>query len=58
MLYEVITGSFTCLPPARQTAYLQTAQSYLRSGAIAGIRLSTRPDALADAQVAFLVEQA
>ncbi|WP_366921624.1 radical SAM protein [Metallumcola ferriviriculae] len=37
-------GSFTGLPKARQQQFLQEANVYLRTGAINGIRISTRPD--------------
>jgi len=39
-------GSFTSLPQAQQNHYLEVAAGYLDSGRVAGIRLSTRPDAL------------
>jgi len=37
-------GSFTGLPPGVQEEYLASVQPYLRSGAVSGIRISTRPD--------------
>jgi len=37
-------GSFTGLPISIQKDYLQLAQPYLTSGAVSGIRISTRPD--------------
>jgi histone acetyltransferase (RNA polymerase elongator complex component) len=37
-------GSFTALPVTLQDSYLLAVQPYLRSGQIAGIRISTRPD--------------
>lgn len=37
-------GNFTGIPVKEQEAYLQTAQPYLRSGKVSGIRVSTRPD--------------
>ena len=43
-------GTFTLLPKEQQDLYLETAGRYLASGRVAGIRLSTRPDAL-DPQV-------
>lgn len=39
-------GSFTAIPEREQTALLEAAQPYLESGALCGIRLSTRPDAI------------
>lgn len=39
-------GSFTSLPQEQQSLYLDTAAQYLGSGQVAGVRLSTRPDAL------------
>lgn len=39
-------GSFTALPIAMQTAYLQAARPFIDSGAVESIRLSTRPDAV------------
>lgn len=37
-------GSFTGLPLKKQTGYLQAIRTFILRGAIAGIRLSTRPD--------------
>ena len=37
-------GTFTGMPETIQEKYLETVQPFLRSGAIDGIRLSTRPD--------------
>lgn len=39
-------GSFTAIPAAQQEALLGAVQPFLRSGEIASIRLSTRPDAI------------
>ena len=39
-------GSFTALPPGLQRSYLEAVQPFLASGRVAGIRLSTRPDAI------------
>ncbi|HSL40585.1 MAG TPA: radical SAM protein, partial [Desulforhopalus sp.] len=39
-------GSFTCLPRARQEELLAAVQPALRTGRVASIRLSTRPDCL------------
>lgn len=37
-------GSFTALPLTMQTQYLQVAHGFVQTGAVQGIRLSTRPD--------------
>jgi len=42
-------GSFTCLPPAEQDAYLRAAAEAVAAGTAGGIRLSTRPDAVDEA---------
>ncbi len=47
-------GSFTAIPRARQRELLEAAQPYIRSGAIADIRLSTRPDAVDAETLDFL----
>ncbi len=39
-------GSFTALEPELQEAYLAAAAAFLAAGRIAGIRISTRPDAV------------
>lgn len=39
-------GTFTLLPAARQQAWLEAVAPFIRSGRVAGIRASTRPDAL------------
>lgn len=49
-------GTFTLLPQAVQTAYLAVAGRQVAAGRVAGIRLSTRPDALAESTVAGLVD--
>lgn len=41
-------GSFTAIPAQEQEALLGAAQPYLADGAVASIRLSTRPDAIDD----------
>ena len=41
-------GSFTAIPPEVQLAYLKPAKDALDKGKLAGIRLSTRPDAVDD----------
>lgn len=40
-------GTFTLLPPAQQERYLAAARRFVAAGRVAGIRISTRPDALA-----------
>lgn len=40
-------GTFTALPIERQRAYLEPVQPFIASGAVRGIRISTRPDAIA-----------
>ncbi len=47
-------GTFTQLPLARQTCYLGLAGRFVATGRVAGIRLSTRPDALDDNCIARL----
>src|SRR5690606_6323081 len=44
-------GTFTLLPPARQERYLAAVAPWLASGRVGGIRLSTRPDALEEADI-------
>lgn len=39
-------GTFTLLPAAQQRDYLEAVAPFIRSGRVAGIRVSTRPDAL------------
>lgn len=39
-------GSFTAIEPARRAALLDAASGYVRSGAVSGIRVSTRPDCI------------
>jgi len=39
-------GSFTSLPRDAQTDYLKTAYKYVESGAVDGLRISTRPDSI------------
>ena len=39
-------GSFTAIEPARRAALLDAAAGYVRSGAVSGIRVSTRPDCI------------
>lgn len=39
-------GTFTLLPEAQQKAWLEAVAPFVHSGRVAGIRISTRPDAL------------
>ena len=47
-------GSFTALPFELQQAYLEPVQPFIGSGAISGIRLSTRPDGITTGILAML----
>jgi histone acetyltransferase (RNA polymerase elongator complex component) len=47
-------GTFTLLPVALQQAYLAAAAACVEQGRVAGIRISTRPDALDREQLARL----
>ncbi len=47
-------GSFTALPLETQKRYLEAALPFVQSGRIAGIRLSTRPDAITDDSLKLL----
>jgi histone acetyltransferase (RNA polymerase elongator complex component) len=47
-------GSFTALRAADRQAYLEQVQPFIRSGAVAGIRVSTRPDAITPAVLSEL----
>jgi len=49
-------GSFTALPLAAQTAYLEAVRPFIRSGNIESIRLSTRPDSIT-ADILALLKQ-
>ncbi len=49
-------GSFTALSQEVQRSYLAPAKQALEAGRIAGIRLSTRPDAVGEAELALLRE--
>ena len=49
-------GSFTAIPREQMIALLCTAQSYIASGRISSIRISTRPDAI-DKDVIALLKQ-
>jgi histone acetyltransferase (RNA polymerase elongator complex component) len=48
-------GTFSALPLERQDAYLRIARTFVGQGRVAGIRVSTRPDALGVGQVKALV---
>lgn len=48
-------GTFSLLPLLQQDQYLETAGRFVASGRVAGIRISTRPDALADPCLARLL---
>ena len=50
-------GSFSGLPEALQDRLLVAVAPYLASGQVAGIRISTRPDYLDPARIAFLKER-
>jgi len=47
-------GTFTGLPLHQQETYLNAANSYIETGKISGIRLSTRPDFIDDEILFFL----
>jgi histone acetyltransferase (RNA polymerase elongator complex component) len=49
-------GSFTALPFETQRTYLTAVQPFIRTGKIAGIRLSTRPDCITDETLSRLKE--
>ncbi len=49
-------GSFTCLPRVRQETFLHAVQSFLQSGDVGSIRLSTRPDCVNGEICDFLLE--
>ena len=49
-------GSFTGIGTERMTALLKIADEYVRSGAVDGIRLSTRPDYIDDERLDILEE--
>ena len=44
-------GSFTAVAPAYQQALLDAAAPFLRSGQLSSLRVSTRPDAIAEADL-------
>ncbi|MBE7024630.1 MAG: radical SAM protein [Ruminococcaceae bacterium] len=47
-------GSFTGIPKAKQAAYLESVQPFLKSGEAESLRISTRPDYVDKETVAFL----
>ncbi len=47
-------GNFTGIPIKEQQAYLESVQSYILSGRVQGIRLSTRPDYITKEILDFL----
>ncbi len=47
-------GTFTSLPLSRQEEFLKAVQSYIASGKIKGIRLSTRPDSIDSEKLSLL----
>ncbi len=49
-------GSFTAMSPEDQRSYLLEVQPFLAAGTIDSIRISTRPDALGEEQLASLRE--
>ena len=49
-------GSFTAIPKEDQSAYLKEGHSFLSSGWIDSIRVSTRPDALDEEVLSLLKE--
>ena len=50
-------GSFTALPIEVQQAYLETVRSFIQSGQVRNIRLSTRPDCISNEIVTLLKER-
>ena len=49
-------GTFTGLPMEEMAAYLKAAKPYVQSGAVDGIRISTRPDCIDDEILTFLAQ--
>lgn len=47
-------GTFSLLPSQVQQAYLDAVQPHIAAGRVAGVRVSTRPDALDESRVKFL----
>lgn len=50
-------GTFTALPDEVQAGLLAPLQPLLKNGTLAGVRISTRPDAITTARVAWLAER-
>jgi len=48
-------GSFTALPERLQADLLAAVQPFLQNGAVSGIRISTRPDAIDEYKLRFLL---
>ena len=49
-------GSFTCVDRELQTAYLNAVTPFLENGQVSGIRISTRPDAVGEDVLDFLLK--
>ncbi|MBO5909312.1 MAG: radical SAM protein [Clostridia bacterium] len=47
-------SSFTAIPVCEQEALLKVAHSYIKNGAVSGIRLSTRPDCISMDELSML----
>ncbi len=50
-------GSFTRMPRTQQDAYLEVCQPFLQRGWVDSIRISTRPDAVSEGDLAFLARR-
>jgi len=50
-------GTFTLLPRWRQAAYLEAVAPFVSAGRVAGVRISTRPDAVSEEDAAWLAGQ-
>jgi len=48
-------GTFSLLPLSQQAQYLETARHFITCGRVAGVRISTRPDALDDECISRLI---
>lgn len=48
-------GTFTALPEARQRLFLESVQDFLKRGQVHWLRLSTRPDAIEEENLRFLL---
>ena len=49
-------GTFTALSIQKQKSFLLPVQKYVKTGAVSGIRLSTRPDFIDEKKLKFLKE--